>query len=559
MTEFERWLSSPAVDDAAKAELNAISGDPDEINARFSHPMEFGTAGLRAVMQAGTARMNVYTVAQSTEGLARLIEDKHGEKRGVAIAYDSRHNSRLFAEVAAEVLSRHGIRVYFFESLRPTPELSFALLSYGCIAGINITASHNPSSYNGYKVYWEDGAQLPPDHAAEVSRYISGCDIFAVERKPFSTAVADGDIIIIGSETDEKFLSAVLDCRIDRTALPECGNDLHIIYTPLHGAGCRLVPECLRRAGVTDLHVVPSQSLPDGNFPTVAVPNPENRECFDEAVSLSEREVPDCKLIIGTDPDCDRVGICARDSEGRFVTFTGNQVGALLADYIITGRRSRGTLPENACAVKSVVSGKLFDAVCDGEGVAHTDVLTGFKYIGEKIKEFSATGEHTFILGYEESYGYLTGGYVRDKDAVAASMLIAEMAAFHLRNGKTLCDRLSELYEKYGYYRESVITRVIGGAVPMDEMKAKMQSLRVSPPKKIGNSEVMGITDYLKDSTGLPKADMLSYRLSCGTTVIVRPSGTEPKIKVYILTSGRTEADSDAKIAAVKTGIDVLL
>lgn len=559
MTEFEKWLSSPVVDDATKEELKSIANDENEILARFSVPMEFGTAGLRAVMAAGISRMNVYTVAQTTEGLARLIEDKNGKDKGVAIAWDSRNNSSLFAHTAARVLAAHGIKTYIFDSLRPTPELSFAILMHGCIAGINVTASHNPSAYNGYKVYWEDGAQLPPEHAAVVSEYVAKTDIFSVVQADFDKAVADGTIIIIGRETDEAFLKAVLDCSIDPTALKEYGDKLNILYTPIHGTGYKLVPEILRRSGVTNLRVVSQQEIPDGNFPTVHTPNPENKECFNIAIETVERENIDCQLIIGTDPDADRVGIVARDDKGEFVPFTGNQVGALLADYIISSKKSAGTLPENACAIKSVVSGKLFDAVCEGEGVHHMDVLTGFKYIGEKIKEFTATGEYTFILGYEESYGYLSGGYVRDKDAVAASMLIAEMAAYHMRSGNSLYQRLQELYKKYGYCKEAIINRVIGGIVPMDTMKEKMQNLRNNPPESIGQSKVTRITDFTNEGTGLPKANMISYLLENGTTVLIRPSGTEPKIKIYILTRAADSTTADAVIQAVKSDAENLI
>ncbi|MBO7162250.1 MAG: phospho-sugar mutase [Clostridia bacterium] len=559
MTEFEKWLNSPVVDEATKAELRSIENDQNEILARFSCPMEFGTAGLRAVMAAGISRMNVYTVAQTTEGLARLIEDENGCDKGVAIAWDSRNNSELFAKTAARVLAKHGIKTYIFDSLRPTPELSFAILHYGCIAGINVTASHNPSAYNGYKVYWADGAQLPPEHANVVSDYVSKTDIFSVEQADFDKAVEEGTIIIIGRETDKAFLDAVQNCSIDPTALKEYGDKLNIIYTPIHGTGYRLVPEILERSGVTNLIVVKEQEVPDGNFPTVHTPNPENKECFNIAIEKVKAENIDCHLIIGTDPDADRVGIVARNNEGEFVPFTGNQVGALLADYIINSKKAQGTLPENACAIKSVVSGKLFDLVCEGEGVHHMNVLTGFKYIGEKIKEFTASGAYTFILGYEESYGYLSGGYVRDKDAVAASMLIAEMAAYNMRNGTTLYQRLQELYKKYGYCKEAIINRVIGGIVPMDTMKEKMASLRACPPESIGNSKVTKVTDFLYDDTGLPKANMLSYLLENGTTVLIRPSGTEPKIKVYILTQAKDEKSADEVIEAVKADAENLI
>lgn len=392
---YEYWLSYGGLDPETRRELESISGNEEEIEARFAKPMQFGTAGLRSIMAAGISRMNVYTVAQTTQALANLICRCGEQARGVAIAYDSRNNSMRFAETAAEVLAGNGVKVYIYESLHPTPCLSFAILQLGCIAGINITASHNPKEYNGYKVYWEDGAQLPPDHADEVSREMERIDIFTgVRRMDFSDGCDKGLIVRIGEKMDEAFLRAVLDCRTDPEILEQYGNAVGIVYTPLHGTGYRLVPEVLKRAGVTNLRVVESQRKPDGDFPTVAVPNPENKACFAEAIDLVLRDGTDCDLIIGTDPDADRVGVVVKDANGLFVPLSGNELGALLVDYIIQARRRKGTLPENACAVKSIVSSELFTAICKKNGVTPINVLTGFKYIGEKIAEYEKTKQN---------------------------------------------------------------------------------------------------------------------------------------------------------------------
>lgn len=557
---YNKWLNSPCVDEQTKEELRAIANNEEEIIARFGVPMEFGTAGLRSIMTAGTGRMNVYTVAHTTAGLAKLILDKGGKDRGVAVAYDSRINSTLFAKAASEVLAANGIKVYFFESLRPTPELSFAILHLNCIAGINITASHNAMEYNGYKVYWEDGAQLPPDHAAVVSAAVADTDIFeGVKRMPFDEAVSQGIIEIIGKELDEAYLEAVLACRVCPDATENYGDSLNIIYTPLHGAGYRLVPEVLKRAGINNLRVVPSQAEPDGRFPTVKSPNPESKECFADGIDMALSAGGACDLILATDPDSDRVGIVVKDASGLFVPFSGNQVGALLIEYIIKGRKEKGTMPANPCAVKSIVSSAMFDAVCMANGVSCMSVLTGFKFIGEKIKEFEQTGSHGFILGYEESYGYLPGTYARDKDAVSTSLLIAEMAAYYKSQGKTLYSVLMEMYEKYGYYKELGISNVVKGIDPMKTMREKMATLRADALREIDGVEVLRIRDYksgeitnLKDhsvsSTNLPSSDVLYYELADGSTYIIRPSGTEPKIKVYVLAKGASLAEVDKKL-----------
>lgn len=556
---YEYWLSYEGLDEDTRRELESISGDEAEIEARFALPMRFGTAGLRSVMGAGISRMNVYTVGQTTQALANLINATEGS-RSVAISYDSRNNSALFAKTAAEVLAGNGIHVYIYGSLHPTPCLSFAVLELGCTAGINITASHNPKEYNGYKVYWSDGAQLPPEHADTVSREAEKTDIFRdVKKADFDRARDGGLITVIGDDIDEKFMSAVLDCRIDREVTASYGNSVGIVYTPLHGTGYRLVPEVLKRAGITNLRVVESQSRPDGNFPTVAVPNPESKDCFAEAIDLVLRDGKDCDLIIATDPDADRVGAVVKDSNGLFTPLNGNQIGALLVDYIIKARKSKGCLPQNACAVKSVVSSELFTEICRKNGVEPVNVLTGFKYIGEKIAEYERTKEHSFIFGYEESCGFLSAGYVRDKDAVAGSLLIAEMASYYKSRGMTVYAALNALYDEYGRYGEKVLSIKVGGVDPMAEMNARMDELRTNLFAVIASSAVTKVRDYLSGSvidantgdtsdTGLPKTDMLYFELEDGTNVIVRPSGTEPKIKVYILAKGSDESSLSAKL-----------
>ena len=542
-------------DPSLRSELESIDGNENEIIARFTAPMSFGTAGLRSIMGAGISRMNIYTVAQATQGLAELIRQENAADKGVAIAHDSRNNSRLFAEISARVLAANGITVYLFDSLRPTPELSFAILELGCISGINITASHNPKEYNGYKVYWSDGAQLPPEHAAVVCEKIAGCDMFSVPMADLS----DKHIHVIGSEIDEKYIDAVLGCVIDRDALKEFGNSLNLVYTPLHGTGYRLVPEAMRRAGISNLTVIPEQAVPDGNFPTVASPNPENKPCFKMALDYIEQHNMPTDVVVATDPDGDRLGVAVKKPSGEFIALSGNQIGALLVSYIIAARRSIGRLPENACAIRSVVSSPLFYTICRDNGVEPVCVLTGFKYIGEKIKEYAVDGSHTFIFGYEESQGFLSGGYVRDKDGVAAALLIAEAASHYKSFGKSLYEALYDIYDKYGWAKETILNIKIEGALPMQEMSAKMAALRASPFKTICGTDVVRIRDYAAGtvrgiktgavtSTGLPKSDMLFFELSDGSNVIIRPSGTEPKIKIYIQANGADSVEVDQKL-----------
>lgn len=568
---YEEWLNNKDLDKETINELISIKDRDEEIAARFTAPMQFGTAGLRSIMGAGIGRMNVYTVAQTTQALAELVIAEEGKDRGVAIAYDSRNNSKLFAETAASVLAANDVKVYLFDALRPTPELSFAILYHNAIAGINITASHNPKEYNGYKVYWEDGAQLPPKHATVVSDASAKIDIFSgVKKTCLECAVKSGKVKYIGSETDEAYLEAVMETSVSKGIISEYGDSLNVIFSPFHGAGYKLVPEVLKRAGLTNLRIVKEQELPDGDFPTVVSPNPENKEGFSIAIEMAKATGSTCELMIATDPDGDRVGTVVKDTEGNYVPLTGNMIGALLLDYIINGRKLAGTLQENACAIKSVVSGNLYTAIAKNNGVLPINVLTGFKYIGEKIDEFSKTGEHQYILGYEESYGYLAGGYVRDKDAVGASLLIVEMASYYKSKGLSIYEALQSLYAEYGFYGEDVLNVKIGGALPMDIMKEKMASLRKDTPKEFGGVKVSKLRDYSVETitsfadgtvspTGLPKADMLYFELEDGTDVIIRPSGTEPKIKVYILAKGESKEEITKKCEKYKAEAEKLL
>ncbi len=545
---YQRWLTADAVDEETKAELRTLT-DPDEIKMRFSGYMTFGTGGLRSVMGAGTARMNLYTVAHATEGLARLIlKTPGGADRGVAVCYDSRNHSADFARRAAEVLSADGIRVYLFSALRPTPVLSFAVRHYGCIAGINVTASHNPSEYNGYKVYWEDGGQLPPDHAATVSEEIAKVDIF--DGVPSPERANPALITMTDTSLDEAYIENVLAERVNPDAIPAVADSTAIVYTPLHGTGGTLIPDMLRRAGLMKLYTVDAQMAPNGDFPTVKFPNPEFPEAFALGIEIANEVGSD--LIIATDPDTDRVGAMAKNKTGEFCAITGNQMGALLLEYICTAYEQTGKMPADAYAVKTIVTSELSARVCAAHGVKLYNVLTGFKFIGEVIKQHEKAGHGTFLLGFEESYGYLKGTYARDKDAVVATLLIAEMAAYYKTRGMTLIDALDELFFKYGYFREEVFSIGMSGVDAQEKMASLMKNLRENPPRSIGGKAIATVKDYLTEKaldvktgavtgTGLPKSDVLWYLTEDGNLIVVRPSGTEPKVKVYVLANGKTD------------------
>lgn len=548
---YEKWLNSKEVDEKTKEELKSVT-DEKEIEDRFCSMLGFGTAGLRGILGAGLNRMNVYTVRYATQGLAKLIKDEGTEacEKGVAVACDSRHMSREFSEEVCSVLAANGIKTFLFDGPRPTPEMSFAIRQLGCSAGVNITASHNPKEYNGYKAYWSDGIQLSPEQAKIVSDTIGQIDIFDdVKTVPFEDAKKY--ITVLGEDFDDIYLGRVLEQNIDRDAIAE-NADMKIVYTPLHGAGHRLVPEALRRAGFRNVLPVAAQTVLDGDFPTVKSPNPENAEALTLAVEYAKQIGAD--LVIGTDPDCDRVGIATRRADGEFVLLSGNRTGAVLLDYVINARRRNGTLPANACAVKTIVTSEIATRICKANGVAIENVLTGFKYIGEKLQHYIDSGEHTFIMGYEESYGYLFGDYARDKDGVVASLMIAEAAAYYRSRGMTVYDALMSVFGRYGFSVEKTLNLVMSGFDGAEKMKKMMEALRADPPKQIGGVRVTEIKDYSGGLDGLPKANVLSYSLEDGSTLIVRPSGTEPKVKVYIMTDGRDEDEANAKEVRLENG-----
>lgn len=552
---YRRWLE--CTDDKTKQELSALNENQGEIEDRFGGALEFGTGGLRGVMGAGTNRMNAYVVRQATQGLARVVaaSGEAAKEKGVVIAYDCRHHSEEYAREAAGVLCAAGIRTYLFDALRPTPELSFAIRRLGCTAGINITASHNPKQYNGYKVYWEDGAQIGPEMASRILQEIRRVDIFSgVHTMGLGQAQNQGLLKEIGKEIDEDYLAAVLSQR--PPLAPQKAAALQIVYTPFYGAGSRLVPEALRRAGFARVSPVREQMEPDGDFPTVKSPNPEEKEGFELALRLAARENAD--LVLGTDPDSDRAGVMVADGRGDYVPLTGNQVGILLADYLIRAHREAGTLPENAALVTTIVSTLMADAVCRENGLALFRTLTGFKYIGEKIHEFEQTGSHVFLFGFEESYGYLTGTYARDKDAVVASLLIACMAADYKAQGVTLSAALEMLYHHYGYYNERLMSFKMEGYGASERMEALMRGLRRDGLSAIGGVRVTAQRDYLAQTrttasgiqplTGLPISDVLYFELADGSAVVVRPSGTEPKVKLYMLAKGESGEDAVARL-----------
>ena len=559
---YTYWLENKKIDNETKLELEAISGNEDEIKFRFSKRLEFGTAGLRGTMKAGLNAMNVYTVAQATQGFADLINKETDGKRPVVVAYDSRNNSELFAKTTASVFAANGLITYIFDELRPTPVLSFAVRELKCIAGVNITASHNPKEYNGYKAYWEDGAQLPPDHADTVSKFIDRIDVFnGVKTMDFDDAVNKGKIIILGKDFDEKYMTNVIAEAVYPEAVKAVADDLRIVYTPLCGTGYRIVPEVLARAGFKHIHTVEKQMKPDGNFPGIRFPNPEFPEVFEDGVEIAEKLGSD--LIIATDPDADRVGIMIRTADGSFKTITGNQVGALLIEYIASAYEENGMMPENPYVVKTIVTTELATKICEAHNIRIFNVLTGFKFIGEVIKKLEVTGHDNYLLGFEESYGYLKGTYARDKDAVVATMLIAEMAAYYRGKNMTLSDALDNLYTKYGYYKESSKSIVMDGLDGSERMKNLMDSLRNEPPETVCGSKVVEFRDYLNDtvkklgqteaeSTGLPSSNVLYFLLENGDRLVIRPSGTEPKVKVYILACDKDDEAVNNKLNEYK-------
>ena len=558
---YENWLNSPALSQEEKAELEAIRVDEKEIESRFFDQLAFGTAGLRGTMGVGLYRMNVHVIRHATQAFAQVIleEGPEAAARGVAVCFDCRNNSGLFAREAACVMAGNGIPVRLFQALRPTPELSFAVREYGCIAGINVTASHNPKEYNGYKVYWEDGAQLPPRHADEVARKMRELDVFAsVKTMDYDQAVSQGKITLLGAETDERFLSNVMEQVNDKAVVEQMADTFKMVYTPFHGTGYQLIPEALKRLGMKHVICVPEQMVIDCNFPTVASPNPENPEGFYLAVDLAKAN--DADFILGSDPDADRVGIMVRTKDDDFVVISGNQTGVLLLDYLIGAKRRTGKMPENPVALKTIVTTEMARKVAEVNGLKCYDTFTGFKFLAEKKDKLESSGEGKVIFSYEESYGYMLGDYVRDKDAVSASVELTEMAAWYASQGMTLYDALQALFEKYGYYGEKTLNLVMPGLDGLKKMADLMAGLRAKPPVEIAgvavreqkdyqDGSVVRVSDGVRSAMELSGSNVLRYEMADGTSLIVRPSGTEPKVKVYILANGENKAVCDEKVA----------
>ncbi len=552
------WNKRPDLAPEVREDLDKIANDNEALEDAFYTPMEFGTAGMRGLIGAGINRMNIYTVRQATEGLARFMDtlDEETKLRGVAISYDSRHMSQEFAFEAARVLGAHGIPSFVFESLRPTPELSFTVRHLHAYAGIMITASHNPKQYNGYKIYGEDGAQMPPKESDMITNYIREVDdLFAVEVADKDALINDNTLQVIGSEVDEVYLENAKEVTIDRELVAEEGKTMKLVFTPLHGTGGMLGEKALRQAGFEDFTMVPEQAMPDPEFPTVEHPNPEFTEAFDLAIKLGKSQKAD--LLLAVDPDADRLGAAVRQPDGEYELLTGNQIAALMLNYILTARKKAGNLPANGALVKSIVSSEFAAKVAADFGIETINVLTGFKFIAEQIQHFEETNEHSFMLGFEESYGYLIRPFVRDKDAIQSLVLLAEVAAFYKKQGKNLYDGLQELFEKYGYFAEKTIALTFDGIEGAQEIKDLMAKFRQELPTDFAGYKVIAAEDYQassrQDAEGnvttinLPKSNVLKYFLEDGTWIAVRPSGTEPKIKFYIGTQGTSEADAQAK------------
>lgn len=569
LDEYARWINE--ADPETVAELESIKDDDAEIKDRFYKTLEFGTAGLRGVLGAGINRMNEYVVGQATQGLANQLIKTNGKDAdlSVVIAYDSRHKSDVFAKEAAQILAANGIKVYLFEELKPVPELSFSIRYLKTTAGIAVTASHNPAKYNGYKAYGSDGAQLNPELATIVLDEIGKTDIFTgVKKMDFEQAIDQGMIVMIGDEVEEAYLDEVQKQCVNPELAKEKGDTLKFVYTPFHGAGNKPVRKILKRIGFNNVVVVKEQELPDGDFPTVESPNPENKEGFKLAIGYAKECGAD--LIVGTDPDSDRVGILVKNDKGEYVTFTGNQVGTLLSEYILSALAEKDAVPKDGYIVKTIVTTNIIQAICDAYGIEMKEVLTGFKFIGEKIKESEETGIGTYIFGFEESYGYLKGTYARDKDAVVATMLIAEMALYYQENGTSIFEQMDNIYKKYGYYKEEVVSVTLEGIEGLAKIKSTMDRLRENPPEMVAGKKVIAVRDYLMSErvdklTGensgilLPKSNVIYLELEDQNNFIIRPSGTEPKIKLYCLMKGETEEEANELLKLVKEDIDRII
>ena len=559
---YEQWLSNPYFDEATKEELKNIAEDDNEIKERFYMDLEFGTAGLRGIIGAGTNRMNIYVVRRATQGLANYIAKVDKKSQGVAIAYDSRHMSPEFAEEAALCLAANGIKAYIFESLRPTPELSFAVRHLGCVAGINVTASHNPPEYNGYKVYWEDGAQITPPHDSGIMGEVKAIsDWNTVKTMDKEEAVKAGLFEVIGQAVDDAYMAELKKQIIHMDAIEAEGRNLKIVYTPLHGTGNIPARRILKELGFENVYVVPEQELPNGDFPTVSYPNPEAAEAFELGLKLA-KEV-DADIVLATDPDADRLGVRVKDKNGEYHDLTGNMSGCLLANYELSQRKAvNGSLPEDGALVKTIVTTNLADAIAKGYNVKLIEVLTGFKYIGQQILGFENSGKGTYLFGFEESYGCLIGTYARDKDAIVATMALCEAAAYYKTQGKTLWDAMIDMYEEFGYYKDAIQAVTMKGIEGLQKIQEIMTTLRQNPPAEFAGHKVTAVRDYKLDEitdiatgekkpTGLPNSNVLYYELTDDAWVCVRPSGTEPKVKFYYGVKGTSLADADEKSEAM--------
>ena len=570
MEKYELWLTSDAFDRETKSELESIKGNDKEIKERFYKDLEFGTGGLRGIIGSGTNRMNKYTVGKATPGLANYIlkNNPDGRKMGVAIAYDSRNMSPEFAEMSALVLNANGIKSYVFDELRPTPELSYAVRALGCTAGIVVTASHNPPEYNGYKVYWADGAQVvaPKDKGiiSEVNAITDFADIKTMTKREAEEA---GLFNIIGKEIDDGFIENI-KAQAVRPEEVKKAEDMVIVYTPLHGTGNKPVRRVLKEIGFKNVYVVPEQEMPDGNFSTVGYPNPEDPKAFTLAIELAKEKNAD--IVVGTDPDADRIGVVIKDADGNYDVLTGNMTGALLTEYVLNGRKEKGKLPDNAVVIKTIVTTEMVRAIAENYDAEIIEVLTGFKFIGEKIKQFEEDHSHTFVFGFEESYGCLSGTYARDKDAVGAAMLVCEMAAYYKNRGMTLHDGLDELYEKYGFYKEGVKSVTLKGIDGAEQIKKIMAYLRDNTPAEFAGHRTIWKKDYKTQEfiniatgetakSGLPVSDVLYYNLEGGAWLCVRPSGTEPKIKFYMGVKADSLKEADKKVEVMERAVDELL
>lgn len=559
LEKYKNWLNNPAIDEETKEELRSIEGNNNEIEDRFYKDLEFGTAGLRGVIGNGSNRMNKYTVTKATQGLANYIKKHNPENKGVAISYDSRRMSKEFSEFTALCLNANGIKTYVFESLRPVPELSFTVRKLNCIAGIMITASHNPPKYNGYKVYWEDGAQIVPPHDKGIIEQVNEItDFGTIKTMPKEDAINQGLYNVIGKEIDDEFINTLKNLVLNPEIIKKMQKEINIVYTPLHGAGNMPVQRVLKELGFENVYVVPEQEMPNGEFPTVSYPNPEDPNAFKLALELAEKVNAD--VVLANDPDADRLGVFAKDSKtGEYRPFSGNMSALLIAEYELSQKKERGQIPENGALIKTIVSSNLADAIAREYNLKLIEVLTGFKYIGEQIRKFEQTGENTYMFGFEESYGCLIGTHARDKDGISAVMALCEAAAYYKEKGYTLWDQMYNIYEKYGYYKEHTIAITREGVSGAEEIRNMMEDMRNNPPTMLGKYKVLEFRDYKLDiikntqtgettNTGLPNSNVLYYGLENDAWCCVRPSGTEPKIKFYIGVKGKTDEEAEQEL-----------